>query len=248
MFESVKEAIGNYLQGFYKEIIPTTKALKEFNARGFSYSFVFAPSRMIDQAQLMLDAWQRNDTTKLSTTAAKLPVIIVAVAKDYFPTGRDYTLQIADSIPVMIQSDPKKRYFELKTIAGDIRVQLAICASDEATAKSLASQLLLYVDSPMRRGFDARYTFAGNDVNFPCQIDSPDSPASSIDTGNRNLTILAIDFNLHCTIPLYQAPKEGDYNDGKGTSKDDPSGYPLNEITNIKDQSTIVNGLDASIH
>ena len=147
----------------------------------------------------------------------------------------------------MLPTDTKERYFEVKTVAGDLRVQLAICASDEATAKSIAAQLLLYVDSPVRRGFDAKYTFAKNDVYFPCQIDAPDSPASNVDTGNKNITILAIDFNLHCTVPIYEAPGEDEPNDGKGSGPDDPSGFRMVSSINLKDDTTKNNGLDINI-
>ena len=247
MFEPVKIALGEYLQGFYHELVPTTPALKEFKKRGFSYGFVYAPSRLVDQASDMLAAWQKNDTTGKPTTPAKLPVIIIGMAKDYTPTGRDFNYQISDSVEIMLPDDAKERYFEVKTIAGDLRVQLVICTSDEATAKSIAAQLLLYVDSPVRRGFDAVYTFAKNDVRFPCQIEAPDSPASSVDTGSSNVTMLAIDFNLHCTVPLYSAPDENEPNDGKGSGPDDPSGFPLVQQVNQEDQTTVKNGRDVDV-
>lgn len=247
MFEPVKIALGEYLQGFYSELVPTTPALKEFKKRGFGYCFAFAPSRMVDQANDMLATWQKNDTTGKPTTPAKLPVVIVAMAKDYTPTGRDFNYQISDPVEIMLPTDEKERYFEIKTIAGDLRTQIAIFASDEATAKSIAAQLLLYVDSPTRRGFDAKYTFAKNDVLFPCQIDTPDSPALSVDTGSNNITILAVDFTLHCTVPLYDAPGENEPNDGKGSGPDDPSGYPVVNTITQKDDTTIRNNRDAQI-
>lgn len=240
MFEPIKEAWGRYLNHFYDELVATTPAIKEFKSRGFSQCFAYAPSRMVDQANEMLASWQKNDSNNKPTRPAQLPVVLVAIAKDYTPTGRDYTIQVADPIDIMIPSDDKERYFELKTVAGDIRVQVVICSSDEASAKSIAAQLLLYVDSPTQRGFDAVYTFAKNDVSFPCQIETPDTPASSIETGNKNITMLALDFNLHCTVPLYDAPSEGEPNDGTSIDENgkpvynpiDPSGYPLVEQIN----------------
>lgn len=244
MFEPVKIALGEYLQGFYDELVPTTPTMKEFKKRGFPYCFAYAPSRMVDQANEMLASWQTNDTSSTPTKPSKLPVVLVAIAKDYTPTARDYSMQVADPIEVIIPEDGKERYFELKTVVGDIRVQLVICASDEATAKSIAAQLLLYVDSPTRRGFDVKYTFAKTDVYFPCQIESPDSPASNVDTGNNNVTMLAIDFDLHCTVPLYDAPDENEPNDGKTPIYDpfDPSGFPLVDQVNQRDQSNGGNG------
>lgn len=40
--------------------------------------------------------------------------------------------------------------------------------------------------------------------------------------------ILALDLTLKVEVPLFDAPKPGDPNDGKGIpGTDDPAGYPL---------------------
>lgn len=228
MFEPIKAGLGEFMQGFYREVVPTTKPLQEFVARGFPYCVAWAPARMVDKVEDMLSAWQRNDTDQGPTKPTKLPVILVAVAKDYTPTGRDFTTQIADPVDVMIPGDDKARYFQMKLIAGDVRAQLAIIATDEPTAKSLAAQFVLYLDSPSRRSFDARYPFAGMDHEFPVQIEAPDNPAMNIDTGTKNLTVLAVDLTLKCSVPLFITPKEGEPNDGKGVpGTADPAGFPL---------------------
>jgi len=45
MFEPVKVGLGEFLQGFYAELVPTTKAMHEFVGRGYSYCVASAPSR-----------------------------------------------------------------------------------------------------------------------------------------------------------------------------------------------------------
>ncbi|MNO45298.1 hypothetical protein D3C76_355620 [compost metagenome] len=233
MFEPVKVGLGEFLQGFYGQVAPTTRSLQEFVGRGFPYCFAWAPARMVDLAGDMLAAWQRNDTGQAPTRPPKLPAVLVAVAKDYTPTGRDFTTQIADPVDVMIPGDDKARYFQMKLVAGDVRAQVAIAASDEPTAKSLAAQFLLYLDSPSRRAFSARYPFAGIDHEFPVQIEAPDNPAMNIETGSKNVTMLAIDLTLKCSVPLFLAPGEGEPNDGKGVpGTADPAGFPLVEEIN----------------
>lgn len=228
MFEPVKIGIGEFLREFYDEVVPTTKPLYEFAERGFPYCAAWAPARMIDKAEEMLAQWQRNDTNEGPTQPSSLPVILVAVSPDWTPAERSFTTQIADPVPVTFPEDPKQRYFKVRTVAGDVRAQLAFFAADEPTAKSLAAQFLLFLDSPSRRHFTARYSFAGIEHEYPAQVDTPDNPAMTIETGNRNLTILAVDLVLRVTVPLFMAPKEGEPNDGKGgDSPDDPAGYPL---------------------
>lgn len=228
MFEPVKVGLGEFLQGFYAELVPTTRDMNEFVARGFPYCFAWAPTRMIDQVNEMLEAWQKNDTDQFTTKPHKLPVIIVATSKDYTPVMHDFGTQISDPIDVQFPEDPKGRYFQMKMIAGDIRAQVVIIASDEPTAKSIAAQLSLYLDSPSRRAFHGLYPFAGIQHAYPVQIEAPDNPASSIDIGSKNMTCLAVDMTLKASVPMFIAPKAGEPNDGKGVpGTDDPAGYPL---------------------
>ena len=88
---------------------------------------------------------------------------------------------------------------------------------------------MLFLDATPNRRFTARYRFAGQDMDWPVQIESPDAPAMNIQTEAKNLTILAIDVTLRPEIPLFDAPKPGEANDGKGTPGDpeDPAGYPV---------------------
>lgn len=228
MLEAVKAGFGGYMEVFYNSIIPTTKPLNEYIQRGFSKSAVWAPSGMVDAAEDMLAAWQRNDTDSAPTKPAKLPVIIVAVARDYTPTGRDFTRQVADSMEVIMPGDTKERAFGVRTVAGDIRAQVAIFAADEPTARSIASQFCLFLDAMPNRRFHANYTFAGVTQGWPVQIEAPDSPVISVQTGLKNVVIMAVDLTLKALIPLFDAPNEGEHNDGKGVpGTDDPAGYPL---------------------
>ena len=227
MFESVKAAFGEFMGRFYGQIVPTTKSLHEYTQRGLAKSVAWAPSRMVDAAEQMLAAWQKNATEPTGTRPASLPVMLVAVAKDYTPTGRDYTRQVADRELVTIPTDPKERVFGLRTVSGDIRAQIAIFAHDEPTAKSLASQFLLFLDATQNRRFTATYEFAGQTMDWPVQLETPDAPAMAIPSESTNLTILAIDITLKATVPLFDAPAYGQPNDGQGTPEtDDPAGYP----------------------
>lgn len=229
MFQPLKEAFGRFMGRYYATIVPTTKPLQAYVRRGAEKSIAWAPARMIDAAEEMLSLWMRSDIHDAPTRAPDMPAILVAIAKDYTPTGRDYTRQVADREMVIIPTDPKERLFGLRTVAGDIRAQIAIFAMDEPTAHSLAAQFGLFLDATPNRRFMARYTFAGQQMDWPVQIELPDSPAMNIQNETKNLTILAIDITLRAEIPLFDAPKEGEPNDGKGTPGDeaDPAGYPV---------------------
>ncbi|MCP5245687.1 MAG: hypothetical protein H6937_06990 [Burkholderiales bacterium] len=231
MIEPVKKAFGIYLEGFYNSIVPTTKSLREYVSRGHATSIGWAKDRLVDDAEAILESYYKNDTQDGPTQPPELPVILIAMDKNYTPTGREYTRQVTadDDLWVILPDDSKERAFDIRVMAGDIRAQLAIFAHTSDTARSLAAQFLLYVDSPLRRHFNASYEFAGQVMNdWPVQIETPDMPASDIKTDSKNMTILVIDITLHASIPLFGAPKVGEPNDGKGIpGTDDPAGHPV---------------------
>jgi hypothetical protein len=239
MFQPIKLGLSDYLSRFYSGLSATTKPLQEYTQRGLAKSIVWTPGRMIDSAEEMLAAWQRNDSDNAPSHPQKLPIILVAMAKDYTPSARDYTRQVADRQMVIIPDDPKERLFGLRYISADIRVQLAIFAADEPTARSLAAQFCLYIDAMHNRTFWATHHFAGLDHEWPVQLESSDTAAMSIANEAKNLTILALDINLHSSIPLFDHPSDEDPNDGKGTNGvlDDPHGYPTVQVIDAIDLS-----------
>ncbi len=228
MFEPIKTAYGKFLRQFFDQLVPTTVPMQEYVKRPYAKSVILAPARMIDEAEEMLMKYMRTDISGKTTTPFMLPVIILAIGKDYTPTGRDFTRQIADPEYVMIEGDPKERVFQLRTVAADLRTQIAIFATDVPSAQSIAAQFLLFLDETRSRRFLSEYQFAGLKTYWPIQIEAPDNPAMSVQTEAKNLTILAIDVTLKVEVPLFSAPKEGEPNDGKGIpGTDDPAGYPV---------------------
>ncbi len=229
MFEPVKVALAEYLGRFYASLVPGTRGMSEFCARGLEKSIAWAPGRMIDAAEEMLDSWQRNDTDSAATQPAKLPVMLVAMSKDTSPTDRSYTRNAADPEYITFPCDPKARAFKVRTFAADIRAQLVIFAHDEPTARSIAAQFMLFADTFVNRRMVSSWRFAGMEHYWPVMLESPAVPAMSIQTDAKNITMLAMDLTLKATVPLYQAPKVGEPNDGKGdpANPEDPAGYPL---------------------
>lgn len=244
MLQPVKEAFGRFMGRYHATIAPTTKPLESYVTRELGKAIAWAPARMIDAAEEMLSLWMRSDIHDSPSRPPDMPAILVAMAKDYIPTGRDFTRQVADREMVIIPTDPKERMFGLRTAAGDVRVQIVIFATDEPTARSLASQFLLFLDATPNRRFTARHRFAGQDMDWPVQVETPDAPAMNIPTEAKNLTVLAIDITLRAELPLFDAPKPGDANDGKGTpgNAEDPAGYPVVQGIGITSQEAGPNG------
>ena len=228
MFEPVKAGLGRYMGRFYADLIATTRPLEEFVARGVGKSVMWAPARMVDAAEEMLKLYARDDIEPGPTKPFALPIMFVAMAKDYSPSGRDYTRQLADRVDIALPGDAKKRHFKLRSVAADIRAQVVIAAMDEPSARSLAAQFILHLDTTEGRRFKAPFVFAGQTLDWPVVIETPDVQAIAVPSEAKNLTMLAIDLTLRASVPLIDAPKPGDANDGQGVpGTDDPAGYPL---------------------
>lgn len=228
MFEPVKLGLGQYMGRFYADLVPTTRAMEAFVARGLGKSVMWAPGRMVDAAEEMLSLYAREEPDTGITRPFELPVVFVAMAKDYTPSGRDFTRQVGDAQMVTIPGDSEARVFGLKSIAADIRAQVVIAAGDEPTARSIAAQLALHIDSVGGRRFAAPFAYAGEAMDWPVVIESPDVAAVNVATEAKNLTLLAMDLTLRATVPLFSAPRAGEPNDGKGVpGTPDPAGFPV---------------------
>lgn len=221
------EGLGRYLQGFHAQLVPSTRVLAEYAARDFSKSVVLAPGRMIDQAEDMLSAWRKNDTSQADRPTPLLPIAILAVSKDYVPVTPDLGRQVGDPLWVRIPGDPKERTFQMRASVCEVRAQVVICAPETQTASSIAAQLTLYCQSIARRRFYARYKLAGMNENWPVQLEVPDITWMSVQNDVKNLTLLAGDITLHATVPMLMYPKhDASDADGRGAgTADDPDGY-----------------------
>jgi len=93
-------------------VSPDTVAMNEFIARGFGKCFAWCPSRMIDTAEEMLALWRRYDIDNAATKPAKVPLISIALSKDFVPTDRDYIIQASEPIYITFPSDVKNRAFK----------------------------------------------------------------------------------------------------------------------------------------
>jgi hypothetical protein len=227
--QPIKAGFGVMLRSFFDGLVPMTAGVDDLQSRGFANAVGICPGRMVDDAEAMLKKWLKDDTGTPSQ-GAMLPAMLVAFGHDYTPTGRDFARQLTDATFIRLEDDP--RVFELRTMANDQRVQVAIAAHDPATAKSIAAQLALFLDS--NRRFGATYPFAGYDNTWPVTIEMPDSPASEIKTGAKNLVLLVVDLNLKATIPLYRAPAEHEENDGSGL---EPPGFPV--VITVSGETTV---------
>jgi len=114
----------------------------------------------------------------------------------------------------------------MRAVVADVRVQLAVFAQEEATARSIVMQLYAFATATANRRFRARYKLAGLDDDWPVVIESTDLMGVTSPTEVKNLTILTVDIQLRATVPMLSYPRRTEPNDGAGSGTPaDPDGY-----------------------
>lgn len=226
--DPIKVGFGHYLQRFHKGLFPVTAGLQEFSAREFSKSAVWAPGRMIDQVESMLESWRKNDNADSSQPRPYLPVMIAAMSKDFLPAPPEFTRVVPDDMYVMLPDDPKERIFKLRMASVDVRIQVAIMAQEGPTAYAIALQLDLFAKASENRTFFAPFKLAGFSEAWPMTLEMPELQGISTPVGDtKNLSINTVDIQARGVIPLLRGPGPGEKHDGKGAgTEDDPHGYP----------------------
>ena len=231
--DPIKAGFGRYLAGFHQQLMGDTLGVREFAARPFGKAAVWAPGRMADSVEEMLEAWRKNDTSQATQPKVYLPVMIAALSKDFTPAPGDFVMNRGDWIDVMIPSDTEGRVFKMRSVTRDVRAVVLIAAADEPTASSLALQLQAYCSEMFNRRFAAHYPLAGLDEKWPVSLEVPDIMTVPVLTEQKNITMMTAEFTLRATIPMLKAPLASQPNDGKGSGNTDnpfaslynPNGY-----------------------
>lgn len=233
--DAIKVGLGRYLSGWHQRLFSDTNALREYASRTVDKAIMWAPGRMVDQVEEMLEAYRKNDTAQANQPKPRLPIALVAMAKDFIAAPPEYGRGMGDEQDVIIPADGRERLFRLSVIVGELRVQVAMIAAEDSTATSLATQLQRYMSTVQNRVFFADIPVAGIAQRWPVQIELPDIAAQSVATDVKNLTILLTDFTLRATVPMLRAPGAGEANDGRGGANAtdpwapnyDPHGFPV---------------------
>lgn len=239
-FFPLKVGFSEYMVRWYRALYPDTAAVKEFVERGESRSIVWAADRMVDQVEDMLKSYQKNNNTaELGDVSpgrnALFPVVVLAMSKDYMPAGPDQGgRQVGRRL---IQLEEGGSIYGYRQAMGEIRVQVVIMAAESASARSLASQFSLFVGEIPNRRFSSIHKFGQYDLTIPCMLETPDIMFSQIQTDNQNMTVLACDLTLKTVTPYFDAPRDGEANDG---TDNNPPGYPSVAQINALDQNVNV--------
>lgn len=227
-FDQIKVGFAQYLQrwrsGIYADYADT-KAVQAFMAKPFSEAVKWAAGRMVDDAEAMLAAYQKNNNGVNGKTTL-FPVLLLAMDENFVGTGADWG---GDHIGrTMQQIEEGGSWYGYKHVMQDRRLQMVIIASEGGSAQSLAAQLSSFIKEPSNRYFDAVYQFGEYKVPMPQTLESVRVDWMEVkQDGVKNIKILVADLTLKCSIPFFDAPAAGAPNDGSAKT---PPGYPILSI------------------
>ncbi len=232
MNEPLKNGINRWLLDYYRSVVPQTNGVQEFSQRGLANSIVWAPGRMIDQAEKIVSAWSKDEATAVTEGRPSLPVIVVALGRETEPARSDRPKPI--STPQYIRLREGGPVYQLRTLPVEYRCQIIFIAQDSATSESLGNQLRLHTEA--HKNFSATHELAGVSDDWNVRVDMTDQPLVAIDTEAKNLSIHAFDCSLSTILPYVNAPSDGDLNDGSAA---DVPGYPVTTDVALKGNGSL---------
>ena len=235
-FDQIKIGFAHYLKRWRDGLYPDyadTRAVQAFMDKPFDLAVKWAASRMVDDAQAMLEAYQKNANGPDGKTTL-FPVLLLAMDDGFIGTGADWGgLHTERTMQQIVEGGS---FYGYKQVMQDRRLQMVIIASEAGSAQSLAAQLSSFIKTPSNRYFDASYTFGQYLVPMPQTLESVRVDWMDVrPEGIKNIKILVADLTLKCSIPFFDAPQEGAANDG---SQNNPPGYPPISIVAHESSST----------
>lgn len=228
-----QEAFSRYMIDWFNGIYADTAAVGEFKRRAVAEAIKWAPSRMIDEAEGMLAQYRKNENGPPGKST-KLPIILLATDDDFLGTSADKGgLHTGREL---VQIEEGGSWYGYRQIMHDRRIQVVIIASEGQSAGSLAAQLGAYMERPSKRYMNASYTFGQYCVPAPMTLDINRIDWMSVKTDAKNIKILAGDVTLRCIIPVFDAPGEGEPNDGTDRN---PPGFPLVSVVQSQENMSV---------
>ena len=200
--EAFQKSWGNVLKDFREWLLPDTADLAHWKTRPLKEAIAACPSRMVDDAEIMLSEWRKNQNSNDAGMTSFLPVVLTAF--DSVPSSPDVSSirGVADWIPVILPQDPQKRMVRMRTIPIAVRAQIAVFTDNPHSALMFASQFCAYLTSETKRLVELTVS-VGDGITDSCELVVLDNSLypSKVSTEAKNLTIFTVDVTLNGVIP-----------------------------------------------
>lgn len=209
--DCVKSAIARTLIDFHQWCSADTQAGNYWKKLDPKDAFKVAPGRMIDDTESMLAKYRQQDFK--TGQGSPFPVMLLAVQSMVSPPDIDTLQGQSDWRDVIIPSDPKQRRVKLRTTPRQYRVQLAFVSADDDTSQGIINDFCNYMRSQEKRRFLAEYHLGdGVKDQWDLTVIENSLMPDKVDTGQTNLFVNIVDFEIIGLLPVVIGLSEDDKN------------------------------------
>jgi hypothetical protein len=210
----VKGAIGRWVAGFHAQAYRDTPAMAGWAARPAADACKWAEGRMVDDVEAMLSSVRNNANAAGPSTNAFSPMLLVAVATEYTETPSDAGVMPLESIPVVLPNDPLNRVIAIDLMSVDLRCQVAMLASEQATVMSMCAQMGRWAAREYRLTAWHAHEAFGLVTEWPVRVVPVDRMAIHTPVG-EHMKIMTLDLTIRAVLPMFRGPGAGDDTDGE---------------------------------
>lgn len=206
----LKTAFANHWVKAMGEILPVTRELENLIARKPEHRAYIVADRMIDDVEKLLAKYHQSEKDGEYGIHAPLPVMLIAFAKDNNPISKDRGRASArwEYVQLDCSGDKSAPFYKWRLDYVEKRVQIAFFAKTSESAKSITSQMRLFLQRFQNYRFPVTWHFGGYDFNLTATIQEIPVVDMVADLPNRqNLTVLTWDLIVEFQIPYIQAPR-----------------------------------------
>lgn len=199
--EAFQKSWGNVLKDFREWLLPDTADLTHWKTRPIKEAIAACPSRMVDDAEVMLSEWRKNQNSNDTGMTSFLPVMLTAFDSVPSPPDASSIRGVPDWMPVILPQDPQKRMVRMRTIPIAVRAQIAIFTDNPHSALMFASQFCAYLTSETKRVMTLTVNVGGG-ITDDCEFVVLDNSLypSKVSSEAKNLTIFTVDVTLNGVI------------------------------------------------
>lgn len=196
--EAFQKSWGNLLVNFREWLLADTADLHYWKTRPLKEAIAACPSRMVDDAEIMLSEWRKNQNASVKGMTSFLPVMLTAF--DAVPSAPDISSirGVPDWMPVILPQDPLNRMVRMRTIPIAVRAQIAVFTDNPHSALMFTSQFCAYLTSETKRILTITLP-VGDGITDDCELVILDNSLypSKVSTEAKNITIFTVDVTLN---------------------------------------------------
>lgn len=201
---SIQDGWIQLLADFRAWLKPESELVYNWKIAPFAQSIRAAKSTLVDDVEALIGEYRQNKNADVVGTAARIPVLLTAVAQIEMPPDASMILGKPYFIPVVHPNDPDERIVQMRVVPRATRAQLVFLSTNTHDISSIADQFCAYMTDDDKRRFKVHYDIGGGLVDAwdVTVMDNSLSPSQGY-TDEKNLRIVTVDVTMVGFVPQF---------------------------------------------